>query len=281
MTASLHESAARAYCDKRGLSFVEPLGAGAFKGAYLVSDGRHTVALKVAELYGTQAERLAREAEALQTCNHPSIATLKSVDTFAHAKGTFWIAHEEFLSGGTLQARVDSGPVAPAEARRLGMVFASVLEHLDERRLVHRDIKPANILFRADGVTPVLTDFGIVRILEHPTLTQDFLAMGPGTPFFAAPEQLLNQRALIDWRTDQFGLAVTLSTSVLGRHPFQKDGQSHRDAIIAVAARQPLPEATQLRLSELGLAGLSRAMEPWPVNRHRRPTDLWDALDRG
>jgi serine/threonine protein kinase len=34
--------------------------------------------------------------------------------------------------------------------------------------LVHRDVKPSNILLRRDG-TPLLSDFGLVREVDHPT----------------------------------------------------------------------------------------------------------------
>ena len=89
--------------------------------------------------------------------------------------------------------------------------------------LVHRDIKPANIMFRKNQPEPVLVDFGIVRDLSQTSLTASWWPSGPGTPFFSSPEQLTNDKALIDWRSDQFAIGVIASLLLTGRHPYQVD----------------------------------------------------------
>jgi hypothetical protein len=58
--------------------------------------------------------------------------------------------------------------------------------------------------------TPALVDFGLVRDLSETSLTASWLPRGPGTPLFASPEQLNNEKALIDWRSDQFSIGVIL-----------------------------------------------------------------------
>jgi serine/threonine protein kinase len=190
-----------------------------------------------------------------------------------------WVVVEEYLAGGTLQDLQATQRLNGTEVKDLGIALAEVLEHLHERRLVHRDIKPANILFREDG-TPVLTDFGIVRMLDQPTLTQAFLAMGPGTPAYAAPEQLTNEKALIDWRTDQFGLALVLAECLIGRHAFCEEGRTVHDAIVAVSARAALPESTVRELTATGFGCLVTALQPWPVSRYRRPAQFIEALKK-
>ena len=47
----------------------------------------------------------------------------------------------EYIDGTPLQ-----GPLAPAEAVRLGLQIVSALEAAHQRRILHRDLKPANIL---------------------------------------------------------------------------------------------------------------------------------------
>jgi len=180
---------------------------------------------------------------------------------------------EEFLSGGTLSERLSAGLLSRTETQQLGVTLAEAIAHLQTRSFVHRDIKPGNILFRTPS-EPVLTDFGIVRILGEPSLTHDFMSLGPGTPLYAAPEQLLNEKASIDWRTDQFGLALVLSQCLLGRHPFTPAQGSPLDAIAAVANRSPLPAPAQLELEQHGFGFLTRCLSPWPVGRFRRPADL-------
>lgn len=272
------DEAARVICQQRGLEFQGLLGRGAFKSAYLAVGNNTPIALKLALVEGASV-RLLREATALRDCRHQCIAQIFDTFECTHGSYVLWGVLEEYLGGGTLEQRISSsGLLAPEVVRELGISLAHVLEHLHERRLVHRDIKPANILFRDSSHAPVLTDFGVVRMLDQPSLTRDFLGMGPGTPAYAAPEQLNNEKAQIDWRTDQFGLAVVLSECLIGRHPFALPGQGRLEAISAVASKRPLPPHSAEELIAHGFPGLVPALNPWPVARHRRPVDLIAAL---
>lgn len=274
------DAVAAEHCSQRGFEFRGPLGKGAFKSAYLAVYQQQTFALKLAVAAGA-AERLVREARALQDCTHGSIARLLHAYPHTIPSGVqLWVVCEEYLAGGTLEARLTRGVLSPQETRAIGVSLAEVLGHLHEKRLVHRDIKPANIMFR-DGSNsfPVLTDFGIVRMLDQPTLTQAFAQMGPGTPAYAAPEQLTNEKALIDWRTDQFGLAIVLAECLLGHHPFLVAGKTIPEAIMSVASRQELPTENRSRLEALGFGALATALKPWPIARFRKPADFVGALN--
>ena len=64
---------------------------------------------------------------------------------------------------------------------------------------VHRDIKPGNIMYRHDG-TPVLLDMGLLKRLDSGNViggndsalsVVDGMAVGVGTPRYAAPEQFI------------------------------------------------------------------------------------------
>lgn len=268
-------AAAQDLCQKQGFEYHGLLGKGAFKSAYLARSSNAFFALKIAVIAGG-AERLIREAQALQGCAHPAIAQSFGAGAFEHGGVQFWVVYEEFLAGGTLETLLGKGLLQPARARALALTLAGALEHLQARKLVHRDIKPANIMFRGDA--PVLTDFGIVRMLDRPTLTHAFMQMGPGTPAYAAPEQLNNAKELIDWRTDQFALGIVVAECLLGHHPFLIYGKTVHDAILNVASRQELPAGNAKRLQELGFSSLVVALKPWPVDRHRRPSDFIASL---
>lgn len=271
------QAAAEELCRQRGLEFAGELGKGSFKSAYLAKAAGAPVALKLATIRGNP-DRLVRETAALQSCSHPSIARLVAAFAFQHDGQPLWVVIEEFLAGGTLENRLASRLLTPDETRQIGVSLAEVLGHLHERRLVHRDVKPANILFRDDPLLPVLTDFGVVRMLDQPALTKSFLGMGPGTPAYAAPEQLNNEKALIGWRTDQFGLAVVLAECLTGHHPFEPAGGVLDDAITAVAGKAPLPQRSVDELEAFGFGCLVRALQPWPVTRYRKPAEFIAAL---
>lgn len=254
------------------------LGAGAFKNAYLIEYEGNRFALKIALVSGELKARFEREVTALEGCEHPAIARIVTSGPTTHSGEDYWVIVEEYLPFGTLAERASQAAPALNDIRHFGVVLAGALGHLADRGFVHRDIKPANILFRTP-TEPVLTDFGIVRVLGEKSLTQDFMAQGPGTPRYAAPEQLLNEKSAIDWRTDQFGLALVLVELLIGHHAFsQKPSAQPRDAIISVANRETLPPTTQDHLKQCGFGCLIKALSPWPVQRYRRPDDFIRAI---
>ncbi len=266
-------------CARLGATLDRYLGAGAHKLAFLASLKGQPIALKLAEINTTVSGRFEREVAALRSCSHPAIARLEFISTERVDAIDYCVIGEEFLAGGTLLERLQEGRLPPPEIRQLGIDLAGAIAHLHERNLVHRDIKPANVLFRSAGA-PVLTDFGIVRMVGEPSLTHDFIPQGPGTPLYASPEQLNNDKALIDWRADQFGLSLVLAECVLGRPAFALPGQSLRDAVVAVASRNYLPEQSRQELEAAGYTALAKSLSPWPVQRFRRPADFLEALTR-
>jgi serine/threonine-protein kinase PpkA len=74
-------------------------------------------------------------------------------------------------------------------------------------------------LFRKDG-TPVLTDFGIAKQLDHDVrLTLDRTALG--SPHYLSPEQA--ECKSVDGRSDIYGLGIIFYEMLTGRKPFQGD----------------------------------------------------------
>jgi eukaryotic-like serine/threonine-protein kinase len=254
----------------RQLSLDGFLGKGAFKETFRAITGTgEVIALKVAPTSDSLHPRLQRETQALAECSHPAIARLLDSFELSVDGGRYWISLEEFVGGGTLADALALSTMAPQQVRAVMTPIADALGHLHERQLVHRDIKPANILFRSETAA-VLTDFGLVRILDKSSLTHDFLAMGPGTPLYASPEQLLNEKSEIDWRSDQFAFALVACRCLLGVHPFAPSGTAH-DAVVRVAERGSIEPGVASQLEDLGFTSLVRALDPWPVRRYRWP----------
>jgi len=269
------ESVAKAVCASQGFTFADSVGAGAFKQTFAVSIGSELAALKVFAL-GTSPARAKREIEAMTRCDHPNIASLKSVDVITHEGEVYLYSVEEYLAGGTLADVLNRDELLThAQAGPMGRALISAVAHLEERQLVHRDIKPENIMLRSDERTPVIVDFGLARHLGQSSLTVSWLPQGPGTPFYAPAEQLLNDKALIDWRADQFSLGVTLSVLTLGVHPYANSPtQLPFDIIERVAARQS-PSDLFISLSEsAGMRALPKMVASWPVHRYRTPEEL-------
>ena len=274
---------ARAICGTRGLTFGGLVGTGAFKQTFKATqpDGK-SVALKI---YAdrTSTDRAAREIDALQKCDHPNIAKLELVDVARTNSGA---AHlycvEEFLSGGTLTTYVEEfGMLSADTTRRMIRPLIGAVGHLEARELVHRDLKPDNVMLRGDRRTPVIVDFGLVRNLGESSLTHTWAPRGPGTPFYAPPEQLLNEKSMIDWRADQFSLGVTFALLALQMHPYAEPGDDDLRLVVDRVADRRLPTSRFVTAAtEAGLTALIKMVAAWPVQRYRTPAELMAAWGR-
>jgi len=271
---------AQAFCAANGHQFIGPVGAGAFKETFhvILATGEPQ-ALKVYQP-GFSPERTSRELAAMQRCAHTNIGRLTSFAAFYFDGVQHLLSVEEFLSGGTLTSRLHRGLLSGPESLDLGVQLVGAIAHIASRELVHRDIKPDNILYRADGVTPVLVDFGLVRDLVRTSLTQTWLLRGPGTPLYAPPEQLRNEKALIDWRSDQFSLGVVVAFAAFGFHPYQDNGESFALTVEHVAERGQQSARFVGAATQSGMPFLIKMTAPWPVERFRTPESLLRAWGR-
>jgi len=268
------EDVERSICTSERLNFRGYVGGGAFKKVFRVDKGENEVyALKVL----TEASRrTTREIEALQRCDHPNIARLFLVGNHDYQEDSYDYMLEEFLEGGTLtQGFEQDGTYNNEQILSLGEKMIDAISHVADLKLVHRDIKPDNIMFREDGSTPVLVDFGLVRDLTATSITQTWAAQGPGTPYYASPEQLNNQKRLIDWRTDQFSLGIVLCRVRFGVHPFQqRNDTSPRFAVQRVANRENRNTDTLNLIRDSGLECVEKMTRVWPVERYRITENL-------
>ncbi len=262
-------------CDSHYLELVSKVGEGGFKETFHVIEKGKNLALKVYKP-GIGNSRNEREIDAMRRCDHPNIAKLYAIGSLDEDKQAYLYVLEEYLGGGTLTKRIEEGGVLSRDALMcLGRQLISAVAHIQQLDLVHRDLKPENILFRDNTNDAVVTDFGIVRDLRKESITQSWFIRGPGTYFFSAPEQLNNEKHLIDWRTDQFSLGVLLSICIFGEHPYGNPEQ----VVDLVASRGRYSDRFNTLIREARLFALGKMVEPWSANRFRTPKGLQESWE--
>jgi TolB-like protein len=190
--------------------------------------------------------RFEREARAISSLNHPHICTLYDV-------GPNYLVME-LLEGGTLAARLKSGPLPVEEALGYAAQIASALAAAHERGIVHRDLKPGNIMLTKLGAK--VLDFGLATWEGDDSLTGSRMVMG--TPAYMAPEQREAQPS--DARTDIYSFGRVLYEMLTGVRP--------------ASPRKPVPSRRLERI-------VSRCLELDPGARWQSAADLERELGNG
>jgi serine/threonine-protein kinase len=173
--------------------------------------------------------RFKAEAQSVAALRHPNIVQVFDFDMIDDRP---YIAME-YVRGITFSTYLND--LHQRELRLpIGMIaslingISSALDYAHERGIVHRDIKPANIILRQGkspirsgqplptDAEPILTDFGIARIVDATAQTATGTILG--TPAYMSPEQVDGTK--VDHRTDIYSLGIILYEMLAGVPPF-------------------------------------------------------------
>jgi serine/threonine protein kinase len=194
--------------------------------------------IRVDEIPASQHERLMkrfeREAKAMAKFSHPNIVP---VYDYGEVDGSPYLVME-YIPGGTLKDK--TGKPVPVETALSWIApIADALTYAHESGIVHRDVKPSNILFDQKG-RPILTDFGIAKVLETGETNLTGTGLGVGTPEYMAPEQW---RGKASEATDQYSLGIVLYELLTGQKPYKADTPA---ALVILQATEPMPQPSKL-----------------------------------
>jgi serine/threonine protein kinase len=219
--------------------------------------------------------RFLREAQAASDLDHPHIL---SVYSYGEHQGLPYIVMP-YLPGGTLADYVKrEGPLSLRVAQSYLKQIADALDYAHKCGCVHCDVKPANILLGDDGQV-VLSDFGIVRLLEGTSLTAQQSMKSPetlmGTPDYISPEQALGEP--LDGRSDIYSLAVTLFFLLAGEAPFKSDS-SIAMALMHVHEKPPLLGLQRADVTPQIDEVIGTALAKWPEERYQTASVFSEAF---
>lgn len=251
-----------------------------YLGTHLTLD--RPVAVKV--LHGYIEEntdllmRFQREAKVVAGLRHPNIVQIYDFDAI---DGHPYIVME-YLKGPPLNSYLRSlhsrnERIPPHQVARLLKALTSALDYAHGQGVIHRDIKPGNILLHgkadeipldqplSNDVEVVLTDFGLVRIVNAASQTDS--GMVSGTPSYMAPEQARGDKT--DHRTDIYSLGIVLYEMLAGRVPFESDSTL---SVIYMHINEPPPPIAGIHPAVQDV--IDRALKKNPDDRYQSSRDM-------
>ncbi|MEV4348708.1 protein kinase [Actinoplanes sp. NPDC049596] len=237
-----------------GSSYVlrQPIGQGATGTVWEALDRASGEAVAVKLLHESLLRqpklvtRFVQERTILRMLRHRNVVRVRDLFSVGETLGLVM----DLVAGGNLRDLLRAEhTIAPGEAARLTAQVAAALAEAHELGVVHRDLKPDNILLDTGDGPPEtrLTDFGVARILNTPSMTTPSSVFG--TPHYMSPEAF--RGATASPATDVYAFGVLLYELVSGHPPYRSDS---------------IPELMQLHL-----AG-------HPERRPGIPDELWDVI---
>lgn len=156
-----------------------------------------------------QRRRFENEVELASRLNHPGIAAVYSCGENA---GRNYFAME-FVDGEPLDVYMSLRTLDVKSCVVFFLQICDAVGYAHQRGVIHRDIKPSNILIDlAEQVR--IVDFGLARdTLAGPEQQKNPMTQVgefAGTWYYASPEQVRRNPALIDVRADVYSLGVIL-----------------------------------------------------------------------
>jgi serine/threonine protein kinase len=231
--------------------------------------------------------RFEREARVVASLRHPNIVRLHDFQVASAPGFSSPVAYMvmEYIAGQTLTdyiratSRAGNFP-SLANIIHLFSPIASAIDYAHRAGMIHRDIKPANILLdparpsRFHMGEPILTDFGIVKLMGASTVT---LSGGGwiGTPLYISPEQAQGHAG--DERSDIYALGVILYEICTGVSPFQ--GENPLAIIMQQINTMPMsPDLINSNLSPELTSVIMRSLAKNPEERFPSASALTAAL---
>ncbi len=262
----------------RGYRLLEQAGSGAFsivwRGIQPSVDREVAIKQIRAELASQPdfIRRFEAEAHLVALVEHPHIVPL--IDYWRDPDSAYLVMR--WLSGGTLELRLDDGPLSIPDTMKLARQIGGALTAAHRQGVIHRDVKTPNILFDEEG-NAFLGDFGIA--LTTAESSGPAAALSQGSPAYASPEQI--RREKLGPRADIFSLGVVLFECLTGSLPF-RNSTSVED-LVDRQLHAPYPSVAEWRddVPAAMADAVARATAKDPSDRFESIEEFVQALGAG
>ena len=168
------------------------------------------------------AELFQQEAEAAAILSHPNIIQIYEVgevDEFIYF--TMQLIQGQPLTKYMQMARKNVLPskrMLPLKMTlQVVIQILDALEYAHQQDIIHRDIKPDNIMIEKHTRRPIITDFGVAKVLRG---AEEGRGVARGTPLYMAIEQVIGEAT--DARTDIYAMGTMLFQMLVPKLPIPK-----------------------------------------------------------
>jgi tetratricopeptide (TPR) repeat protein len=262
-----------------GYEILGELGRGGMGVVYLANKLvlNRRCALKMilagAHLAPAASARFRGEAETIARLRHPGIVQIYHVGTV----GGLPYFELEYLSGGSLDRRLDGTPWSAPVAAELVETLARAIAEAHRQGVVHRDLKPANILLDAE-LRPKVADFGLAKLVDSGgAITRTHTVLG--SPSYMAPEQAQGHARGVGPTTDVYSLGAIFYELLTGRPPFRS--ATAVETLVQVRDCDPIPPSRfQPGLARAAETICLKCLEKAPGRRYPTADDLAEDLRR-
>ncbi|HUP27023.1 MAG TPA: protein kinase, partial [Chloroflexia bacterium] len=197
---------------------LEKIGEGGAAEVFRAKDQRldRIVAVKLLRPQFTfdqaSRKRFVAEAKSSASLSHPNIVDI--YDFGEGPDGSMFIAMQ-YIEGQNLKDILQKrGRLSAAETINITRQACHALSVAHAAGMIHRDVKPQNIMVDRNG-NAHLTDFGIVKALSGPSLTQSGMTFG--TAAYMSPEQATG--APVGPPADIYSLGCVMYEALSGMPP--------------------------------------------------------------
>ena len=202
-----------------GYIIIDSLGWGKNSLVYKVvkADNKRTYSMKMLSKSSIEkkdtVERFKNEIDIISKVKHPNI--VEFIDSGFHNDCPYLVM--EYVDGVDLEEYlVTRGKIPLSAFSHIAFDIASAIDELHNRKIYHRDIKLKNILYEIQSGEAKLSDFGIAKLPDAMSTTQEGFIVG--TPIYLAPEIFLGEPATI--QSDIYSFGATLYHLITGSPPF-------------------------------------------------------------
>ncbi|XP_050672453.1 aurora kinase B-like [Leptidea sinapis] len=235
----------------RDFELGAPLGQGKFGRVHVAREKKTGILVAIKALLKSQIQQskcerqVLREIEIQSHLKHPHILRLL---TWFHDQNRIYLVLE-FAAGGELYKQITNAPnhrLTESVAARYIYQVADAVEYCHKHHVIHRDIKPENILLAMNGDLK-LADFG--WSVHAPSESRKTLC---GTLDYLPPEMI--KKEIYDVTVDQWCLGILLYELLVGKPPFESEGQDRtQERILALDMIYPacVPDGARDLISKL------------------------------